>query len=104
MQNQNQGQPQPININPEDTTGVACPQCQSEFFIPVYMLRKVSALLSPSGREETIQVPVMACANCGQPNVPEGFEIKEDTSTDENTEGDGEEPQTEGDGSRIITP
>ena len=94
---QNQGQPQgqqQININPEDTTGISCDHCKSEFYIPVYMLRKVSAVLSPSGREEIIQVPVMACAQCGKPDVPKGF----DTSEDEPDE------KTEGDGSKIIMP
>lgn len=81
--NQPNGQQQ-INIRPEDTTGVTCEKCDAIFFIPVYMIRKVSALLSPSGREEHIQVPLMACANCGQPQIPEGFEDEagdEDGST-----------------------
>jgi DNA-directed RNA polymerase subunit RPC12/RpoP len=72
QQTGNQAIPQQIQINPEDTTGVVCPQCNSEFFIPVYMLRKVSALISPSGREEIIQVPVMACSQCGTPYMGEG--------------------------------
>lgn len=95
QQNQNQQQ---ININPEDTTGVACVKCSTEFFIPVYMLRKVSAIISPSGKEETIQVPVMACAQCGTPMVPEGFDKK--TEEEASPEGIGE---AQGDGSRIIT-
>lgn len=75
--NPNQQGMQQININPEDTTAILCDKCQSEFFIPVYMLRKVSALLSPSGREEMIQVPVMACANCGKPNMPDKKDEKD---------------------------
>ena len=82
-----QGQQQ-ININPEDTTGVECLKCNSGFFIPVYMIRKVSAIISPSGREEMIQVPVMACASCGTPIIPEGFDDKK---------------EEKGDGSTIIT-
>lgn len=78
---------QQINIRPEDTTGVDCPKCHTQFFIPVYLLRKVSAIVSPSGQEEVIQVPVMACANCGTPMMDEKFDNEE-----------------EGDGSTIITP
>lgn len=74
-------QQQQINISPEDTTGVLCTKCGSAFFIPVYMIRKVSALISPSGREEMIQVPVMACAACGTPIVPDGFDEVKNTST-----------------------
>lgn len=73
--NQEQAQqPQQININPEDTTGVLCTKCQSEFFMPMYMLRKVSAIISPSGREEIIQVPVMVCGNCGKPYMGDAEE------------------------------
>jgi hypothetical protein len=88
--NQNQGNagsmPQQININPEDTTGIKCGNCGGEFYIPVYMLRKVSALISPSGREEVIQVPVMSCAGCGTPyagvDAPEAdADAKPDGST-----------------------
>ncbi len=73
----NQGQgPQQIQIDPSQTDGIICtaPKCNSEFFMPMFMLRRISALLSPSGREEVIQVPVMVCGNCGKPydqNAPE---------------------------------
>ncbi len=82
---QQQQQQQQININPEDTEGVMCEKCQGGFFIPVYMIRKVSAIISPSGKEEMIQVPVMACANCGTPIMPQGFDSGEaEQSADEN--------------------
>jgi len=71
MNNRNGQKMQQINIGPEDTTGIQCTNCNSEFFTPVYMLRRVSALISPTGREELIQVPVMACANCGTPYMGE---------------------------------
>ena len=89
--NPNQGQPQPgpqqININPEDTTGISCanPQCGGNLFMPMFALRRVSALISPTGREEVIQVPVMTCAGCGLPYTPEA-EGMVDTSTPD-TEG-----------------
>ncbi len=46
------------------------------------MLRGVSAIVSPSGREEVIQVPVMACANCGEPHMADRLPGRE---KDENT-------------------
>ncbi len=67
QQQQPNQQQQQINIRPEDTTLVACTKCQSALFMPMYMLRKLSALMSPSGREEVIQVPMMVCGQCGQP-------------------------------------
>lgn len=70
--------PQQININPEDTKAIECEKCKSQFFIPVYMLRSVSALISPSGREETIQVPVMACTDCGTPHMGDKLPGRED--------------------------
>ena len=87
QQEPNQGMPQQININPEDTTGVTCGKCNSELFMPMYLLRKVSALISPTGREETIQVPVMVCGNCGQPMM--GDQPMPEGAGEVNTEGDG---------------
>lgn len=77
--NQNQQQQQ-IHIDPSQTEAVVCNKCGTPFFIPMYMLRKISALISPSGREETIQVPVMACAQCGNPHLPDGFDDEQEES------------------------
>jgi len=64
MNNQNRQQ---ININPEDTTPIECPKCKSQIFQECFMMRKISAIISPSGREEVFSIPVPVCIACGTP-------------------------------------
>lgn len=73
------------NLNPNDLTAinaakavanslnVVC-KCGSKVFIPAVVLKKVSALVSPSGKEELVDIPVYVCAKCGE--VPEEFKSK----------------------------
>ncbi len=60
-------QEQQITITEDNTEAVFCGECKSPIFEQCVMMRKVSALLSPSGKEEMIQLPVMCCKNCGTP-------------------------------------
>ena len=55
-----------ININPEDTSPVAC-KCGSEVFMQGFTLRRLSAIISPTGKEEVFTIPLMLCASCGEP-------------------------------------
>ena len=79
MNNPNQ-QPQPINVNPNDTTEIKC-GCGSLVFQECYMMRKISAILSPTGREEQFQIPVPVCIACGRP-----FMGEEEPQTEEKSE------------------
>ena len=47
---------------------VVCPDCGSKIFIEAAVLKKLSPILSPSGKEEIVPIPVFACAKCG--NIP----------------------------------
>lgn len=60
-----------ININPEDTTSVSC-KCGSEIFMQGFTVRKLSVIISPTGKEEVFTVPILLCASCGEPMIPEG--------------------------------
>ena len=70
----NPQQPQ-MNIDFSQTTAEICEVCENETFIQVYQMRKLSALLSPSGQESMIPIQVFACAKCG--NINKGFLPKE---------------------------
>tara|TARA_R110002153_G_scaffold42339_1_gene120448 strand:+ start:42 stop:260 length:219 start_codon:yes stop_codon:yes gene_type:complete len=67
-------QPQ-MNIDINQTTAEVCEKCENETFIQVYQMRKLSALLSPTGQESMIPIQVFACAKCG--NINKGFLPKE---------------------------
>ena len=70
----NPQQPQ-MNIDINQTTAEVCEKCENETFIQVYQMRKLSALLSPTGQESMIPIQVFACAKCG--NINKGFLPKE---------------------------
>jgi len=60
-------QPQ-LNIDLSQTTEEVCESCGNTTFTQVYKMRKLSALLSPSGQESMIPIQVFACAKCGYIN------------------------------------
>jgi len=66
--NQGMGQPgqQPmqLNIDPNTLEDVVC-DCGHGLFEQRVKLKKVSALQSPSGREQVISMPALVCADCG---------------------------------------
>ena len=45
--------------------------CGNYLFITSYVIKRVSAILSPSGQEGLVPVQVYSCGNCGQ--VPKIF-------------------------------
>ena len=68
-------QPQ-LNIDLNQTTEEVCDACENTTFQQVYQMRRLSALLSPTGQPAMIPIQVFACAKCGHIN-PE-FLPKED--------------------------
>ena len=70
----NEQQPQ-MNIDFSKTTEEVCGECGNDTFTQVYQMRKLSALLSPTGQESMIPIQIFACAKCG--HVNKGFLPKE---------------------------
>tara|TARA_R110000765_G_scaffold110863_1_gene202379 strand:- start:287 stop:502 length:216 start_codon:yes stop_codon:yes gene_type:complete len=62
-----QQQPQ-MNVDLDQTTGLECDECKNETFTQIFYIRKLSALLSPAGKESLIPVNTFACAKCGHVN------------------------------------
>lgn len=59
---------QPLRVNMAQTTAFVCNECNNETFKQVFLMRKLSALLSPSGEETMIPIPTFACDKCGHIN------------------------------------
>tara|TARA_R110002167_G_scaffold266870_1_gene473639 strand:- start:595 stop:819 length:225 start_codon:yes stop_codon:yes gene_type:complete len=74
MNNQQQPQQPQMNVDFNQTSGVECEKCENATFTQVFYIRKLSALLSPSGEESLIPVPTFACAECG--HVNDGLKAK----------------------------
>lgn len=57
-----------MNVDFSQTTAEICGSCGNDTFTQVFKIRKLSALLSPHGKETMIPMQVFACAKCGYIN------------------------------------
>ena len=60
------GQPQQTQVDINDTEMIKCDDCGNASFIQAFFLRKLSALMSPTGQEAMIPVQIYSCGNCGK--------------------------------------
>jgi hypothetical protein len=69
MNNQNKVTPQDI-INSKNVKCEKCDQAgkYSDTFQNLFIIKKISALLSPNGKEMHVPIPVFACSVCGHVN------------------------------------
>ena len=65
MQNQQQVRP---NVDLSSATDVSCEKCSCLKFKEVAFIKRVRALLSPTGKEGLIPVATFACHDCGHVN------------------------------------
>jgi predicted nucleic-acid-binding Zn-ribbon protein len=71
-----------LNIDFSQTTAEICGKCGNDTFVQVFKIRKLSALLSPAGKETMIPMQVFACAKCGNINsafLPKELDEADDT-------------------------
>ena len=66
---------QQMQVDISQTTEEVCESCENDTFVQVFKMRKLSALLSPTGQESMIPIQIFACAKCG--HVNKGFQPKE---------------------------
>ena len=57
-----------FNIDINQTTELTCESCGHNHFEQIFMIRKLSPLLSPTGQPALIPIPVYACTKCGNVN------------------------------------
>ncbi len=57
-----------INVKLEDLSDVKCDECESQDFRPVMMMKRLSPLVSPSGKEQLVPIQVFRCDDCGHVN------------------------------------
>ena len=54
-----------LQIDLSKTDTIKCQECGNASFIQAFFLKKISALMSPTGKEAIIPVQVFSCGNCG---------------------------------------
>ena len=57
-----------VNINPDLVEDVKCEKCECESFTACYIIKKVPALVSPTGKEMMMPVETFSCLACGHIN------------------------------------
>ena len=60
-----------VQVDLRDAETIKCGSCSNYLFITSFILKRLSAIVSPSGKEALIPVQVYSCGNCGQ--VAEGM-------------------------------
>ena len=64
-----------LDVDMSKTTAYICEECEHDVFNMRYKMRKLSALLSPTGQESMIPIQIFACHKCG--HVNKGFQPKD---------------------------
>lgn len=57
-----------IPVGLDNTDEITCDECGGNTFHPAFLLRKVSALISPTGKETVVPIQVFACDSCNHVN------------------------------------
>ena len=69
MQHNHTGPPQPMTCRLMTRPTLShAKSAEGEVFVPAFLLRKVSALMSPTGKETVLPLQLFACANCNHIN------------------------------------
>jgi uncharacterized Zn finger protein len=65
MSHPNPAPPKQVELDMSKTDTVQCQECGNASFIQSFFLKKISALMSPTGKEAIVPVQVFSCGNCG---------------------------------------
>ncbi len=70
-----------VKVDLKEAETIKCNDCNNYLWIQSFILKRLSALVSPNGQEALIPVQVYSCGNCGK--VAEG--MLEGSGIDETT-------------------
>jgi hypothetical protein len=59
-------QQQTINVDLSKADDIKCKKCECPYFIEAIRVKRLSVLMSPTGREEYVNIPTLLCASCGE--------------------------------------
>ena len=55
-----------VKVDLKQAETIKCDDCGNYLFISSFVIKKVSAILSPNGQEGLVPIQVYSCGNCGQ--------------------------------------
>ena len=56
---------QQVQVDLKNAETMKCAKCGNSIFIQGYVIKKISAIVSPTGQEVIAPVQVFNCGNCG---------------------------------------
>ena len=73
-----------VKVDLRDAETIKCKDCNNYLFITSYVLKRLSAIVSPNGQEALIPVQVYSCGNCGKlaEGMLDGSGLEEETKSD----------------------
>ena len=73
-----------VQVDLRDAETIKCSDCNNYLFITSFILKRLSAIVSPNGQEALIPVQVYSCVNCGKvaDGMLEGSGVEEETKSD----------------------
>ena len=57
---------QQVKVDLSDADTMKCQKCENSIFIQGYVIKKISAIVSPTGKEVIAPIQVFNCGNCGE--------------------------------------
>jgi hypothetical protein len=57
-----------MNININDAEDFSCEECENYYFAPVFAIKRISPLISPTGQEVMVPIQLFECSACGHVN------------------------------------
>ena len=55
-----------VQVDLKDAETMICMKCDNKIFIQGYVIKKLSAIVSPTGQEVIAPIQVFNCGNCGE--------------------------------------
>jgi len=55
-----------VKVDLSDADTMKCQSCENPIFIQGYIIKKISAIVSPTGKEVIAPIQVFNCGNCGE--------------------------------------
>ena len=59
---------QNINVDLSSADNITCDACGNVTFVPAFVLKNISALMSPTGKETLVPVQLFKCSKCDHVN------------------------------------
>ncbi len=61
-------QPNSVKVNLDDMKDIVCEKCENRYFVPAFIIKKISSLVSPSGKEGLMPIQTFQCKECNHIN------------------------------------